>query len=165
MNPNEARTLAFDPGTRHVGWCLGVDNEYEQSGVYDTKGDDADERIRDLMFWAISMLEDLKPDIVYIEEPAGDNGNRATDRKLARAWQAIASAVYIVFPLAANVEIIRVYPSQVKSTDCSKDNPGFAEGFANKRPIGPDEADAIGTWIFGQGLLKARWFKRLAEVH
>ncbi len=135
------KILALDPSSTNVGWCMAEGAGYVSSGVFSPRGD-ADARIRQIATWAAEMLAEHLPDLVVLEEPAGDHGNRKTDRLLARVGGVIEGlAVTLV-----TADILRVWPSQVKASGCHKHALRVAAHVAGKLVVGPDEADAIGVW-------------------
>jgi len=147
------RILALDPSTTNVGWCFGFDDHDTpvRSGVYTPKGK-VDERLIRIHSWAHDLMLDLGPDLVAVEEPAGDHRNRKTDRLLANV-----TGILLSVSLETEVwDFIRVYPSQVKATKCSKDNPVYAAATAGKPEVGPDEADAIGVWLVAVSHVRER---------
>ena len=135
--------LALDASSTHIGYCIGEDADYVISGVFVPKGR-ADERVAQIVTWALDKIRRYEPDIVVIEEPAANNSHRntRTDRLLSRACGAIEAVV-----ICSGCKFGRVWPSQVKATGCSKDSPRFAAGVAHKDSVGPDEDDAVGGWL------------------
>lgn len=133
--------LALDPSSTNVGYCVADDNVYRESGVYTPKGD-VNARIVQIDGWIKRKLKIYHPDVVVLEEPAGDHQNRDTDRKLAGV-----SWIIRVPAFNAGAKVTLVYPSQIKATGASKDNTRYAAGVAGKDDVGPDESDAIGAWL------------------
>lgn len=139
------RILAFDPSSSAVGWCFGFDdqNAPSLSGVYKPKRGSADVRLIRIYDWTRKLMVRLMPDLVGVEEPAGDHGNRRVDRLLAN----VTGLIFAASIEAHAGDFIRIYPAQVKKTECSKENLVYAAAFCGKPEVGPDEADAIGVWI------------------
>ena len=135
--------LALDASSTHIGYCIGEDADYVVSGVFVSKGK-ADEWVAQIVTWAIGKIRRYEPDIVVIEEPAANNSHRnaRTDRLLSRVCGAIEAVA-----ICSGCKFVRVWPSQVKATGCSKDSPRFAAGVAHKDSVGSDEAYAIGVWL------------------
>jgi len=135
--------LALDPSSTHIGYCIAEDDEYIASGVFAPKGK-ADARMKEIVKWAVHKFTAYEPNIIVLEEPAANNAHRnaKTDRLLARVGGALEAIAII-----NDVDVGRVWPSQVKATGASKDKPRFAAGVAGKASVGPDEADAIGVWL------------------
>jgi hypothetical protein len=147
------KIVAFDASSTHVGYCLGDSGAYLTSGVYCPPDGEPHQRVTEIVFWALGLIDRHRPDIVAIEEPAGDHGNRKTDRLLAGVWWSL----YTVAVLQGVRRIVRIWPSQVKATRASKDNPAYAAAVAGKRRVTPDEADAIGVWIAAEGKVGQRF--------
>jgi len=134
------KILALDPSSTNVGYCIAQGRDYAASGCFAPRGK-ADVRVRRIVLWADGMLQTYEPNIVALEEPAGDHGNRKTDRLLARVGGAIEALAVL-----RGLPVVRVWPSQVKATKCCKDNLRYAAAVAGKA-VGKDEADAIGVWL------------------
>lgn len=136
------KILALDPSSTHVGYCLALDGDYQLSGVFTPKGN-ADARVKAILTWAWDVLRAHLPGVVVLEEPAANNAHRnaKTDRILARVGGVLEAVA-----LLCEARVARVYPSQVKATGCSKDALFMAAAIAGK-PVGEDEADAIGVWL------------------
>lgn len=143
------RVLAFDPSSTHVGYCLGENGQYLTSGVYVPPRVPAHQRVTEIVFWAAGLLDRSQPAVIALEEPAGDHGNRKTDRLLAGVWWSL----YTVAVLQGVRRVVRVWPSQVRATKVSKQNPAYAAAVAGKPQVSGDEADAIGVWIAAEGNL------------
>lgn len=135
------RILALDPSSTNVGFCLASGTKYLTSGNFAPQGQ-PDERVSQIVGFIRGEVIAFKPDVVVMEEPAGDHGNRKIDRLLAR----VGGAIEAVALLEGCQRIARVFPKSVKSTKCCKDNLAYAAGIAGK-VVGPDEADAIGVWL------------------
>ena len=133
--------LALDPSSTNVGYCVADGKDYRESGVFTPQGN-VDERIVQIAGWVTRKLRVYQPNVVVLEEPAGDHRNRATDRILGGVSWVIRVASY-----AVGAKIFIVYPKQVKATRACKDNTRYAAGVAGKDNVGPDEADAIGVWM------------------
>lgn len=148
------KILAFDASTTNVGYCLGDSGQYLTSGVFrPPRRAESHQRITEIVFWAMRLIEERRPDVIAIEEPAGDHGNRKTDRLLAGVWWSL----YTVAVLHGVRKIVRIWPSQVKATKVSKANRAYAAAVAGKHRVGPDEADAIGVWIAAESKVGQRF--------
>jgi Holliday junction resolvasome RuvABC endonuclease subunit len=154
--------IALDPSSTNVGYCVVRDGEVVTSGTFtpDNHGDNADAaadcRTMQIILWANDLFQAYPPAVLAMETPAGNHGNRRTDRLLGRVWGALESAAIITAQQTYTEppRIIAVYPTQVKSTKASKDNPRYAAAVVGKRKVGPDQADAIGVWLYAESLLR-----------
>lgn len=146
------RILAFDASSTHVGYCLGENGQYLDSGVFSPRQEQAHQRVTAIVWWATRVIAEKAPEVVAIEEPAGDHANRRTDRLLAGVWWAL----YTVAILQGVTRVVRVWPLSVKRTGASKNNRAAAAAIAGKAAVGPDEADAIGVWIAAESKLGQR---------
>lgn len=156
---------AFDPSSVAVGYCLAQGDRYITSGTFKPHNDRsveanlrAEKRLRGIYLWASDFFENHDVDLVALEIPAGNHGNRRTDRLLARAGGMIEAAAFR-WGMTAE-DILRVYPSQVKATGIHKTNlqqarfekargirlSGQTPPPVNEISIDGDEADAIGVW-------------------
>jgi len=144
--------LDISTGTRAnpLGYALFKGKEYFHSGE-ETFDGDADQRIVAFYDWLDNMLaraaQDLSPitDVV-VELPAGDHGNRRTDRQLGGVF-------YVALCLAHRhgAAFHRVSPAAVIATGVSKHNLLAAEAWIRDAagdpdyPVSKDKADAVGT--------------------
>jgi len=82
--------LALDASSTHIGYCISEDADYVISGVFVPKGK-ADERVAQIVTWALDKIRRYEPDAVVIEEPAANNSHRnaRTDQVLSRVCGAI----------------------------------------------------------------------------
>jgi Holliday junction resolvasome RuvABC endonuclease subunit len=157
MNRNPI-IIALDASTTNIGWCLAQDDRYLNSGTEHIRGD-LEKRIRRIIAWISAQVSIHSPDLVAIEKPYGDHGNRHTDRELARVYGGIEAAC-----LLSGVEVMEIHPTAVKATSFSKENPQRAARFVRKaESVGPDEADAIGVWQAALGALQERRFYACVE--
>jgi Holliday junction resolvasome RuvABC endonuclease subunit len=162
--------IAFDPSTVGVGVAVGPAREQGPDKAYTympPRDAQVDARIRAITVKAFEIIEEHLPDVVVIEEPAGDHHNRATDRKLARAGQSIESAATLVsWETGHPIRVIRIYPSQVKATGASKDNTRYAASLiqgSDEYDVSGDSADAIGAWLAADTQLKQERLERWAR--
>lgn len=158
--------LALDPSTANVGWCVGQGDRYIASGCFSPdQRRCARHRIYEAVDWFVEVVRQHDPDVLAIEEPAGDHDNRYTDRLLAGLGYALEAVAHLEIGLRPE-DIIRVWPATVKQTGCHKGNVGqtIAAAEAGKVSVGPDEADAIGTWRAAHGILYEEALEALAEA-
>lgn len=160
IDNGNAIVLALDASTTAVGWCVGQGEGYLASGAFDPGGGSAESRIHAIARWARDMLCLWDPDLVAIEEPTGDHGNRRVDRLLARVGGVVEGICQTAEP---PVEVTYVHPMQIKQTPFHKNATVAAAHFAGKDPdeVGGDETDAIGAWHVAVGRLRAHEFKDL----
>lgn len=152
--------LHFDAASRNVGWCVGQGETLLDSGAFRATGS-PDERVASIVRWAVTMIERWDPDVVSIEDPTPDRGNRKTDRLLAR----VCGNLEGVARAAGIRAVVWIHPMAVKATGFSKDRLQAAANLAGKDDVGPDEADAIGGWMAAVGEIQAQRFAaRAAEV-
>jgi hypothetical protein len=144
------RIFALDPSTTAVGWCWAVDDEYLSSGVFHPQGDTAWDRIEAIEGWLIQTCVERIPHVLAFEVPAGDRGNRATNRKMGAVEFVIRRVAK-----ATAAALLPVYPAQVKATGCSKDTPTAGTTLAGYT-VSADEADAIGVYLWAWGMVKER---------
>ena len=142
------KILALDASSTNVGYCVAVGSDFVISGVFSPKGD-ADARVRAISAWARTKIWRYEIEVVVIEEPTGDHGNRRTDRLLARVCGVIEGHAY-----AYGARVAWVHPQQVKATGCHKDALLVAATISGKPRVGADEADAIGVWLAGWARLR-----------
>jgi Holliday junction resolvasome RuvABC endonuclease subunit len=143
------KIVSFDPSSTNVGYCVAEDGKYCESGVFKPKGKDREARLGSIFWWVLAFLQEHRPDVVAFEEPAGDHRNRKTDRLLANVGGLILAAAFLV----ETPRCVRVWPSQVKASRCSKENRVYAAAVSGKRKVGPDEADAMGVWLAAEKLI------------
>jgi Holliday junction resolvasome RuvABC endonuclease subunit len=161
----EITILALDASSTNIGYCVSHSPEtYLRSGVYSPRGN-AEARFRKIVFWIVKALSTYKPTIVAIEEPAGDHGNRKTDRLLSR----IVGAIEAVAVLRGVERVVRVYPATVKATGFHKGATdtvaAMVQGWtrtATRPVVGEDEADAIGVWLATEAMLSGERIARHA---
>jgi len=67
--------LALDVSSTHIGYCISEDADYVVSGVFVPKVK-ADERVAQIVKWALDKIRRYEPDVVVIEEPAANNSHR-----------------------------------------------------------------------------------------
>lgn len=143
------RILALDPSSTHVGWCFGIDQDIRTSGCFDPPDKTPLTRLRSIWAWADETIAQVKPEILAYEEPAGNHGNRKTDRLLANVTGVILAAGF----RHGIYRVSRIFPMQVKATKAYKGGPDnlgprrIAAAAVGKRMVGPDEADAIGVYL------------------
>lgn len=157
-----AIVLALDASTTAVGWCVGQGEEYLNSGTYRPSGDCVEARIHSIGMWVRDALATYDPDLVAIEEPTGDHGNRRTDRLLARVGGMVEGVCRSVKP---PVETTYVHPMTVKRMPFHKGATVAAAHYVGKDPDGVDgdEADAIGVWSVVVGQLRVHEFDNLIQ--
>jgi len=124
--------LALDASSTHIGYCIGEDADYVISGVFVPKGR-ADERVAQIVTWALDKIRRYEPDIVVIEEPAANNSHRntRTDRLLSRACGAIEAVV-----ICSGCRFGHVWPSQVKGRGAVRTRPALPLAWPTKRASG-----------------------------
>lgn len=142
--------LSLDASSTAVGWCLAQGRRYIASGCVRPRGS-IDSRLDVIVDWMRGMISEHDPDVIAIEEPTGDHGNRRTDRTLAR----VMGNVEGVCRAMGVHEIKLIHPMSVKATGFSKDHLLASRTLAQKQLSG-DEADAIGVW-------QAYWTSCLSE--
>lgn len=149
------RLLALDPSTTTVGWCVAIDGEYHESGVYKPRGRDAWARIEDYEDWLMSwfqrgFLADTVPDALATELATGNRGNMRTNRLLG-------AVEYVTRKTAGDygVPLVTVTASQVRASGCHKGALAVASAIAGRDVTSGDEADAIGVMLAGWGKWKA----------
>lgn len=150
--------LALDASTTAVGWCVGQGEEYLASGAFEPDGESAGPRIQAIAKWAWETLCLWDPDLVALEEPTGDHGNRRVDRLLARVGGVIEGICQSAEP---PVEVVYVHPMHIKQTLFHKNATVAAAHYARKDEVSGDEADAIGAWHVAVGQLRAHEFNKL----
>ena len=155
--------LAFDPSTVAVGYCISAGDQVIESGVFKPHSHaDAQTRINEIARWSYELFLPLSlPVVVALEEPAGNHGNRDTDRKVAGAGYVIQAAAVI----HGIKNIRRYYPETVKRTGCHKHATRAAAAVVGKVDVSGDEADAIGVWLACVADLKAEELERLAQAN
>jgi Holliday junction resolvasome RuvABC endonuclease subunit len=155
-----AIVLALDASTTAVGWCVGQGEEYLNSGTYRPSGGCVEARLHAIGEWVRDTLATYDPDLVAIEEPTGDHGNRRTDRLLARVGGMVEGICRSVKP---PVETTYVHPMHVKQTPWHKGSTVAAAHLTGQDPdtVSGDEADAIGVWQVALGRLRAHEFNNL----
>ena len=149
----KAIILAVDPGTAKAGWCVGWGGQYLDSGTIDLGQGDVWERLGRLRVVLTELADRYDPDVVAVEEPAGDRGNKRTDRRLGNAQGVVFCVAHIGGAL-----FVEINPMTVKATGASKDNLGFAARVVGKAKVETDEADAIGVWLATLGMLQEQAF-------
>ena len=145
--------LALDASTTAIGWALFKDDKLDNSGVYVPPPKlDWWERVARFGGWLNASL-DRNPNISTIayELATGRHGNVHTDRLLgAVEYEARRIAYRHVF--------ITVTASQVRATECHKENLANAVGVKGGAPLDKkhprDEADAIGVGLAAWGKIK-----------
>ncbi|MBN1923055.1 MAG: hypothetical protein JW892_17545 [Anaerolineae bacterium] len=142
--PGKPFILALDQSTTHVGWCVGEGLDYVESGVFIPTGKE-DTRLMAIYGFVVRMLNRHKPDVLAIEEPAGDRGNRRVDRLLGELKGFVKAAAYSNGLKPGQIAI--VYPTTVKATGVHKNALSMASAICGKQVTSPDEADAIGVWL------------------
>lgn len=104
------RILAFDQSTKITGYSIFNDNQYVDSGVIDfSKNTNTEGRSKQMGLAICKKIEEVKPDMVIIEEVAMQS-NPKTLKLLARV-QGIA----IGFAAAHNVSLQILEPSKWRS--------------------------------------------------
>jgi len=159
--------MAIDAGTRHLGICVGYGGQYVTSWAGDFDGPDVSDRIAAVAEYMAQKLRRYDPDVIAIEEPMGDHGNRYVDRVLGRVCGAIEAALALTprpeveGSQGEERQLLWVNPTHVKGTGFSKDALQAVRNMVGKDDIGPDEADAIGVWLVAVGELQAQRFRNL----
>ena len=136
------RILALDQSTTAVGWLVAIDDQYLASGTFRPHSRDAWERLRQAGAWLEQMVADWQPEAIVAEEPAGDHGNRRSDRLLGAALGIVLERARI-----AGVPCRLVHPMAVKKTGLHKGTRRYvAPWLGLTRRVSGDEADAVGVW-------------------
>lgn len=146
------RILAFDVSTRHTGWCVGNGSDYVASGCFSPKGD-LWQRLATMANWASRWFigpAAHKADVIAFEEPRGDHGNMNTNIVLG-----YANGLVLAPWLSHGWEILPIHIAQIKRSGCHKNALLIAASIAGK-PVGEDEADAIGCWLAAWTVLRER---------
>lgn len=135
------RILALDQSTTAVGWLVAIDDQYLASGTFRPHSRDAWERLRQAGAWLEQMVADWQPEAIVAEEPAGDHGNRRSDRLLGAALGIVLERARI-----AGVPCRLVHPRHVRDTGLHKKAKKLAAAWIGKERVSGDEADAVGVW-------------------
>ena len=158
---------AFDPSSVAVGYALAQGDQLIDSGTHKPPNDRkiekdlrAQKRLASIFRFADNFFSKHDVDVVVLEIPAGDHGNRRTDRLVARAGAMIEAAA---FKWGIDPEnIMRIYPTQIKSMGIHKNALRAAKaevvrGYNLRGEEAPmhyeidmdgDQADAIGAWRY-----------------
>jgi len=154
--------LALDASTTAVGWAVFEDGELYNSGVY-VPSPKLDWWVRVSWFgtWLKESL-DRNPYISTIayELATGHHGNVHTDRLLGAVEYEARRIAH-----ACTRDFITVTASQVRATECHKENLANAVGVKGGAPLDKkhprDEADAIGV---GLAAIKKLTMQRLESL-
>ena len=101
------RFVAIDSSTKKTGVCLLIDGKLSEYKLLDySEVSDVEERIKDMCFHLLSVLEEWKPDIIYIED-SWSSFNVQTTKLLTRIMGATFG-----YAVKNNIEWKSMLPAQ-----------------------------------------------------